>query len=205
MNFLLYGAGGHASVLLDIARISGVNITAVLDDKPAAADFEGIPILLPGDLEQFVPFQFHIGVGDNNARAKLFLHLSERGTPANLVHPFSSVSAKAALGKGVAIMPGAIINTGAVIEDNTIINTAASLDHHCRIGPHSHICPGVRLAGNVTVGSLTMIGTGASIIPGVKIGRNCTVGAGSVVVRDVPDGATVFGVPARRALGPKKS
>jgi acetyltransferase-like isoleucine patch superfamily enzyme len=41
------------------------------------------------------------------------------------------------------------------------------------------------------------IGTGATILCGVTIGERAFVGAGSVVTRDVPDGATVAGNPAR--------
>ena len=41
------------------------------------------------------------------------------------------------------------------------------------------------------------IGANATLLPGVIIGRNALVGAGSVVVRDVPDGKVVVGNPAR--------
>lgn len=41
------------------------------------------------------------------------------------------------------------------------------------------------------------IGANATILPGVVIGENALVGAGSVVVKDVPDGAVVAGNPAR--------
>lgn len=41
------------------------------------------------------------------------------------------------------------------------------------------------------------IGAGAIILPGVIIGRHAVVGAGAVVTKDVPDGATVIGNPAR--------
>ena len=41
------------------------------------------------------------------------------------------------------------------------------------------------------------VGTGAVILPGVTIGVGAIVGAGAVVTRDVPDGATVVGNPAR--------
>lgn len=41
------------------------------------------------------------------------------------------------------------------------------------------------------------IGTGATILGGITIGERATVGAGAVVTRDVPDGATVAGNPAK--------
>lgn len=41
------------------------------------------------------------------------------------------------------------------------------------------------------------IGAGATILPGITIGRDALVGAGAVVTRDVPDGATVVGNPAK--------
>jgi len=41
------------------------------------------------------------------------------------------------------------------------------------------------------------VGAGAIILRGVVLGKNSTVGAGPVVTKDVPDGETVVGVPAR--------
>ena len=41
------------------------------------------------------------------------------------------------------------------------------------------------------------VGVGVTILPGVEIGEEAIVGAGAVVVRDVPAGAVVKGVPAR--------
>jgi UDP-2-acetamido-3-amino-2,3-dideoxy-glucuronate N-acetyltransferase len=41
------------------------------------------------------------------------------------------------------------------------------------------------------------VGTGAVILPGITIGAEAIVGAGAVVTKDVPDGATVVGNPAR--------
>jgi acetyltransferase-like isoleucine patch superfamily enzyme len=48
-----------------------------------------------------------------------------------------------------------------------------------------------------TVKREAAIGSGATILCGVVIGERATVGAGSVVTKDVPDGAVVAGNPAR--------
>jgi acetyltransferase-like isoleucine patch superfamily enzyme len=53
------------------------------------------------------------------------------------------------------------------------------------------------LAGTVACGEDVFIGTGAVIIPGIHIGARAIVGAGATVIRDVPDGVTVVGCPAR--------
>ena len=49
----------------------------------------------------------------------------------------------------------------------------------------------------VIIGRNVWIGGGALILPGITIGDDAIIGAGSVVTRDVPDGATVAGNPAR--------
>jgi acetyltransferase-like isoleucine patch superfamily enzyme len=50
----------------------------------------------------------------------------------------------------------------------------------------------------VKVGSLAWLGIGSCVIQGRSIGARATVGAGSVVIRDVEEGVTVVGNPARR-------
>jgi len=40
-----------------------------------------------------------------------------------------------------------------------------------------------------------VVGGGAKILGNIIVGKNCRIGAGSVVLRNVPDDSTVFGVP----------
>jgi maltose O-acetyltransferase len=49
----------------------------------------------------------------------------------------------------------------------------------------------------VVIGSDVWVGGGAIICPGVTIGSRCIIGAGSVVTRDIPDGAFAAGNPCR--------
>jgi|GEM_PF-1648629 len=53
-----------------------------------------------------------------------------------------------------------------------------------------------KLRTDTYIGERTMIGGNSIILPGVRVGDGCIVGAGSVVVRDVPDGCVVVGNPA---------
>jgi acetyltransferase-like isoleucine patch superfamily enzyme len=49
----------------------------------------------------------------------------------------------------------------------------------------------------VIVGEGTHIGAGATVIPNIKIGKWCTIGAGSVILKDVPDYAVIYGNPGK--------
>jgi acetyltransferase-like isoleucine patch superfamily enzyme len=94
-------------------------------------------------------------------------------------------------------MGGVVVNTGSVIGENVILNTSCSVDHHNRVAAHSHLGPGVHTCGNVSIGEAALLGVSVSVLPGRSVGSWATVGAGGVVTRDVPEHATVAGVPAR--------
>jgi len=198
---LLYGAGGHGKVALDIALLTGWRPDFVLDDHPAVAELFGVPVRAAQDVDwsRKRSFEFHVSVGENPARRRLFEELCARGgRPKTLIHPSASVSSYANMERGCLVAAQVAINPSARIGDNVILNTAASVDHDCEVGSHVHIAPGVRLAGMVKVGAETLVGIGACTKPGVIIGCRCIIGAGAVVLHDVPDATVVCGNPARR-------
>ena len=203
-SILLYGASGHAKVVFDLVRRSGLwQIVALLDDNHSlhgttfcgetiSGGREALPSLLPTCAGGIV------AVGDNNIRRSIAGYLGDQGLAlVSACHPQSSVADDVDLGAGTVVMAGAVINPACFIGDNCIVNTQASIDHDCILGSHIHIAPGVTVCGGVTIGDGAFIGAGATIIPGVSIGAGAVVGAGSTVVAYVPPEITVVGTPAR--------
>jgi len=201
MTFIVYGAGGHARVVLDASLASGHNPEFIVDDRPNCSQIYGIPVIRPSDLRwlNLDNFSFVVAVGCNEARERIYERTIRKrgGLPTSIIHPTAVVSPRARIGSGTVVLAGVVVNAEAWIGDNVILNTACSVDHDCQISNHVHLCPGSRLAGGVKIGLGSLIGTGACVIPRVMIGQKVTVGAGSVVVRDLTDSVVAYGNPAK--------
>jgi len=70
------------------------------------------------------------------------------------------------------------------------------------MGDFTTLAPGVHISGCVHLGKRVYVGTGAVIINGTQeepivIGDDAVIGAGACVIKSVPTGQTVVGVPAR--------
>lgn len=99
------------------------------------------------------------------------------------------------IGGNCTIERGTIDDT--IIGEGTQIDNLCLIGHNSKIGKHVVIVGVTIVCGSVTIGDYSYIGAGAVIRDGIKIGSRVTVGMGSVVTKDVPDGVTVYGVPAR--------
>lgn len=85
-----------------------------------------------------------------------------------------------------------------LIGDGTKIDNLVHIAHNVKIGRNCLIVAGAVIGGSVTIGDRCFIGMGALIKNKVTIGNDVTVGMGAVVLKDVPDGWTVIGNPAKR-------
>lgn len=130
-------------------------------------------------------------------------------------------------GKGTKVWYAELSNHGeavcgehCTIHSHTWIGDRVSIGSFCKIQAFTFIPTGVRIGNNVFMGprvtftndkhppstewSITIvedhvsIGAGAVILPGVTLHKGCKIGAGAVVTKDVPEGETWVGNPARK-------
>jgi len=203
---VIWGASGHAKVVADAASIGEDYqiLGFLLDGLPSGtlSVFEGHPILggrdkLP-ELRRAGSVKLIFGFADCKAK----LHLSDLVTDADIefatvVHPRAVLARNAIIGAGAFIAAGAVVNPGTVLGRHVILNTLASVDHDCVIEDAANICPGVHLAGNVTIGKGAWLGIGSVVKEKTKVGAASVIGAGAVVVNDIPAGVVAYGCPAR--------
>jgi serine O-acetyltransferase len=102
---------------------------------------------------------------------------------------------------GVDIHPGAVLGPGLFIDHAT----GVVIGETAEVGEDVHMYHGVTLGGSgaetgkrhPTVGDRVTIGAGAKVLGAIKIGDDSRIGANAVVVKPVPSGSVVVGVPGQ--------
>jgi sugar O-acyltransferase (sialic acid O-acetyltransferase NeuD family) len=191
----LYGASGHAKVILDILHSLSLKVDNIIDDNLEVKSLAGHKVFHTVT-DSVCAGETIISIGKNDIRKKISESFKGRFHPA-IAHASAVISPSAKLQKGTVVMANASVNSEAIIGEHCIINTGATVEHDCLLKNYVHISPNAALAGDVTVGEGTHIGIGAVVIQGIKIGKWVTVGAGAVVINDIPDGVVVVGNPAQ--------
>jgi sugar O-acyltransferase (sialic acid O-acetyltransferase NeuD family) len=206
---VIIGAGGFGRETLDVLRAqSELGDAAVprrflgfLDDgTPDTALLErlGAEHLGPVDhLRQLPGARYLIGVGEPKVRQMLDERAVALGAEAiSAIHRSASYA-------DVDFGPGAVVTAGVRLTNNiragrhVHLNLNCTVGHDVVLGDYVTINPLASISGNVTIGDRVNVGTGANIVQNIHIGEDAVIGAGAVVIGDVPDGATVAGVPAR--------
>ena len=191
----IFGASGHAKVIIDILISNNIEIEAIIDDAPKTEILSNIKVLHSKKFKDSVSDLFIIAIGSNDIRKKIAL--KNTFNYFNAIHKTAFVSNFASLGLGSVVMPKAVINSGANIGNHCIVNSGAVVEHDCQIKDFVHISPNATLSGSVKVDEGTHIGAGSVVIQGIHIGKWATIGAGSTVIDNVPNYAVVVGCPAK--------
>lgn len=200
-NLCVYGAGGHAKVVIDsLFRLDyQVEQIVIFDDDPKKCSQSIFGVKVVSD-SSCVCNKVHIAIGDNSIRKELFLR-NKAKSPVSVLDKDAVISPLAQLGQGCYVAAGAIVSPDANIERCSIINHGSVVDHDVLVGAFCHIAPNATLLGKVKIGEGSFIGAGSVILPGVSVGRYSTIGAGAVVNTNIPDGCMAVGVPARIIKG----
>ena len=156
---------------------------SIRDRDPAARSTAEVFLLYPG---------FHAVIYH---RLTHWLYRHKRFFLARMISQFARTMT------GVEIHPGATIGRGLFIDHGMgiVIGETAEVGDYCTI------YHGVTLGGtgkdvgkrHPTLGNNVMVGCGAKILGPFTVGSNARIAANSVVLREVPENATVVGVPGR--------
>lgn len=205
-DLVIVGAGPHGREIVDIiGDLNAVEPTwellGFVDDgdlvssrgeAPRGAHLGPVAYLESNDV------QYVLGIGWSNVRSELDDTISGWGrTAAILTHPSCTIGGDNRIEPGVVLAAGARVTTNVTLGRHVHLNVNAVVSHDCTVGAFTTIAPGAHLNGDVRVGERSYIGAGAVVLPQVCIGSDVTIGAGAVVTKDVPDGRTAKGVPAR--------
>ena len=125
----------------------------------------------------------------------------------------SIIGSNCILGKNVFIDSGTKLGNNIKVQNNVSIYDGVSIEDGVFVGPHvtftNDLIPrAINIDGSIKKGSDwsisktlikkgASIGAGSVILPGIIVGEFAMIGAGSVVTKNIPNFALVYGTPAK--------
>lgn len=161
-----------------------------------------IPVVRPESLAEYLPNLFAVAaIGNPRFRERAVSEAERLGCKfATLIHPSVKYDEETVtIGTGSIICVGSTLTVDISLGKHVIINPDCSIGHDSIIEDFVTLSPGCHISGNNHIGRGAFLGTGAVTIEKRRVGSSSIVGAGAVVVRDIQDGTTATGVPAKEA------
>jgi sugar O-acyltransferase (sialic acid O-acetyltransferase NeuD family) len=202
-SIFVFGAGGHAVSVANVAIAAGYSISCFVDERKSPSTLLGIEVV--GKVREAIAKDSKancaIAVGDNYARERVVIELESEFSDLEfpcLIHPSATLSTFTTVGHGTIVMPGAVIGPNSRVGSFCLINTLSSIDHDCEMDDFSSLAPGVVTGGTVKIGKRSAVSIGAVIKHGITIGKDSIVGANSYLNQDITDLVVAYGNPAKQ-------
>lgn len=148
---ILFGASGHAKVIIDILEKSGKSVDFLVDANPGIAELLGYNVKHDMGLNLEKDQEVIVSIGDNAIRKKVAEEINSDFGWA--IHPSVQLADDVKIGKGTVIMAG----------------------------EETHIGAGATVIPNVTIGRWATIGAGAVIIKDVPDGATVVGNPGRII------------------------
>ena len=205
----IYGIGGCGRGILPLAReqLRGSDDAQLVfvDDSTTGEQVNGHDVLT---LEQFMAAdaaekRIAVAIASSRTREAIVDRCRAAGASFFEVRAANAVQMDdVEIGEGALISPFVTFTSNIRIGVHFHANLYSYVEHDCVIGDYVTFAPGAQCNGNVHIGDHAYIGAGAVIRQGkrgapLRIGTGAVIGMGAVVTRDVADGTTVVGNPAR--------
>lgn len=213
IHFGLIGAGGFGREVMPYVKesisrtlhISPENVCVYFVEswEPVEVQRNGYHLI---SLDEFLTLDgakyFNVAIGDGKARATMVERVGKLAEIISIHAPQAIFLDNNSIGQGSVFCANTMVTSNATIGRFFQANIYSYVAHDCVIGDFVTFAPGVRCNGNVHIGDFAYIGTNAVIREGssdkpLRIGAGAVIGMGAVVTKDVPDGMTVVGNPAR--------
>jgi serine O-acetyltransferase len=164
-------------------RLAMEDVQAIFANDPAARSTIEVLLVYPGLHALWLHRAAHLlWTRDAKLAARLLAHWNRSATGIE-IHPAARIGRRVVIDHGMGI----VVGETATIGDDCLLYKGVNLG-------------GTKLERTVRhpqVGNHVVIGANACVIGAIRIGDHARIGSGSVVVKEVPAGATVVGVPAR--------
>ncbi|QIL39200.1 serine acetyltransferase [Pedobacter sp. HDW13] len=199
----IYGAGGFGKDIAFLLEVSSeqYELIGFFDDGvEKGSKIVGYEVLGGKDELSAFTGQLSVVFAINNGAVIKSIHegiTNKNVSFPNIFHPRCVIDRNTLnIGIGNVFNIDVIISKDATIGNFNSFNNRATIGHDVIIGDFNHFSPNVQISGGVKIGNHNLFGLNSSIIQYKKVGNNNKIGACSLVIRNVSDDSSVFGIPA---------